>query len=200
MIPAAAMALSRKSRAAALSVASNTTLVILKLLVGVVCPSRSASSPREVEHLRLGAAVMGVSAVVNTGVSLYLLRVAKQEDSLALEADAHHLATDVYTSAGVGAGLLLVWVTGWHIVDPPVAIAVALLIARIGWPITVQASGQLMDRSLPPAEVADIEKVLRAEPAPSASTDSVRASPGATGTWTCTSCSLRRWVSARPTR
>jgi len=224
------MTLSRKSRAAALSVASNTTLVLLKLVVGVVSQSVSVLSEAihsandlvaaliafvstkvsdrpsderhpygygkaeslsgaveaalilvaalwivveavrklvhggEVEHLGLGAAVMGVSALVNTAISLYLFRVAKQEDSLALEADAHHLATDVYTSAGVGAGLLVVWLTGWHVVDPLVAIAVALLIARIGWQLTVQAGGQLLDRSLPPAELAEIEKAVRADP------------------------------------
>jgi cation diffusion facilitator family transporter len=230
MIPPAAMTLSRKSRAAALSVASNATLVLLKLVVGVVSQSVSVLSEAihsandllaaliafastrvsdrpsderhpygygkaeslsgaveaalillaalwivveavrklvqggEVEHLGLGAAVMGVSALVNTAISLYLFRVAKQEDSLALEADAHHLATDVYTSAGVAAGLLVVWLTGWHVVDPLVAIAVALLIARIGWQLTLQAGGQLLDRSLPPAEMAEIEKVLRADP------------------------------------
>jgi len=224
------MALSSKSRAAAVSVASNATLVVLKLIVGVVSRSVSILSEAihsandlvaaliaftstrvsdrpsneehpfgygkaeslsgaveaalillaalwivmeavrklvhggEVEHLGLGAAVMGLSAVVNTGVSLCLFRVAKREDSLALEADAHHLATDVYTSAGVAIGLLVVRLTGWHVVDPLVAIAVALLIARMGWGLTVQASGQLMDRRLPPEEVAEIEKALRAEP------------------------------------
>jgi cation diffusion facilitator family transporter len=229
MIAAATMALSRKSRAAAVSVASNTALVVLKVVVGVVSQSVSVLSEAihsandlvaaliafastrvsdrpsdrehpygygkaesisgaveaalimlaalwivveavrklfhggEVEHLGLGAAVMGVSALVNTVVSLYLFRVAKQEDSLALEADAHHLTTDVYTSAGVGAGLLVVWFTGWHVVDPLVAIAVALLIAHVGWKLTIQASGQLMDRSLPPAEVAEIEATLRAD-------------------------------------
>jgi cation diffusion facilitator family transporter len=112
----------------------------------------------------LGAAVIGVSALVNTAVSLYLFRVAKQEDSLALEADAHHLATEVRNSAGVAAGLLVAWLTGWPVVDPLVAIAVALLIARIGWQLTVQARGQLVDRSLPSAEVADTEKLLRAAP------------------------------------
>src|SRR5512135_54240 len=224
------MTLSRKSRAAALSVASNSTLVVLKLVVGVLSQSVSVLSEAihsandlvaaliafastkvsdrpsderhpygygkaesvsgaveaalillaalwivveaarklvhggEVEHVGLGAAVMGISALVNVAVSLYLFRVAKQEDSLALEADAHHLATDVYTSAGVAAGLLVVWLTGWHVVDPLVAIAVALFIARIGWQLTMQAGGQLLDRSLPPAEVAEIEKVLRADP------------------------------------
>jgi cation diffusion facilitator family transporter len=74
------------------------------------------------------------------------------------------LATDVYTSAGVGIGLLIVWFTGWHVVDPLVAIAVALLIARIGWKLTLQASGQLMDSRLPPEELAVIDKVLRGEP------------------------------------
>ncbi len=224
------MPLSRKSKAAGLSVASNTTLVVLKLVVGVVSGSvsvlseaihsandlvaaliafastRVADRPSdeehpygygkaesisgaveaalillaalwivveavrklvhggEVEHLGLGAAVMAASALVNTGISMYLFRVARQEDSLALEADAHHLATDVYTSAGVAAGLLVVWLTGWHVVDPLVAIAVALLIARIGWQLTVQASGQLMDRRLPAEEVTQIETLLRSEP------------------------------------
>jgi cation diffusion facilitator family transporter len=151
-------------KAESVSGAVEAALILVAALWIVVEAVRKLVRGGEVEHLGLGAAVMGVSALVNVAISAYLFRVAKQEDSLALEADAHHLATDVYTSVGVGAGLLVVWLTGWHVVDPLVAIAVALLIARIGWQLTRQAGGQLLDRSLPAAEVAEIEKVLRADP------------------------------------
>jgi cation diffusion facilitator family transporter len=90
--------------------------------------------------------------------------VARREDSLALEADAQHLSTDVYTSLGVGAGLLVVWVTGWHWLDPVAAIGVAALILTIGWKLTRQAMQHLMDSSLPAAEIETIEKILKAHP------------------------------------
>lgn len=107
---------------------------------------------------------MGVSALVNLVVSRHLRTVARREDSLALEADAQHLTTDVYTSVGVGIGLLVVWFTGWHWLDPVAAIGVALLIGSIGWKLTRQAMHHLMDSSLPPGEIAAIETVLRAQP------------------------------------
>lgn len=119
--------------------------------------------PRPVENLPLGIAVMGVSALLNTAVSRYLFRVAREEDSPALEADAQHLATDVYTSLGVVGGLALTGVTGWHLVDPLVAIAVALLILRIGWNLTTKSVHHLMDTQLPSAEVCRIEHILNGE-------------------------------------
>jgi cation diffusion facilitator family transporter len=127
----------------------------------------------EVEHLGLGTAVMTVSVVVNIFVSRYLFRVAKAEDSLALEADAHHLSTDVYTSLGVASGLAVVW--GWRtatngstaldIVDPIVAIGVALFILKIGIDLTRNAVGHLLDRRLPDDELETIQGILRRQPA-----------------------------------
>ena len=126
----------------------------------------------EVEHLGLGTAVMAVSVVVNLFVSRYLFRVAKAEDSLALEADAHHLSTDVYTSLGVASGLAVVW--GWRtatggstaldIVDPIVAIGVALFILKIGIDLTRNAVGHLLDRRLPDGELETIQGILRRQP------------------------------------
>jgi cation diffusion facilitator family transporter len=107
---------------------------------------------------------MVVSALLNTFVSRYLFKVARKEDSLALEADAQHLATDVYTSLGVAVGLFIVWITDWHFVDPLAAIAVALLIGHIGWKLTVNASKHLMDHGLPLDEVRQIEQIVNAEP------------------------------------
>jgi cation diffusion facilitator family transporter len=230
--------MSAKSRAAAVSVASNSCLVVLKLAVGYLSGSVSIVSEAihsandllaaaiawfavrtsdkkpdlehqyghgkiegisgaieaalivaaavwiiveavrkilhggEVEHLGVGTAVMLVSAAVNVFVSRHLFRVAKQEDSLALEADAHHLSTDVYTSLGVAAGLAVV--LGWRtvtggsraldIVDPIAAIAVALFILKIGIDLTKDAVGHLLDRRLPEAELETIHAILRGQP------------------------------------
>jgi cation diffusion facilitator family transporter len=127
----------------------------------------------EVEHLGAGTAVMAASVVVNILVSRHLFAVAKREDSLALEADAHHLSTDVYTSLGVACGLAVVW--GWRsltggstaldIVDPIVAVAVALFILKIGVDLTRTAVGHLLDRGLPDDELAVLHDILRRHPA-----------------------------------
>ena len=116
-----------------------------------------------VEHLGWGALVMMLSVVLNTSVARYLFRVAREEDSPALEADAHHLATDVYTSLGVTVGLIVVWLTGWYVLDPLVAMFVALLILRIGFTLTIRSLHHLMDSRLPLTEVSLIEEILNGE-------------------------------------
>ncbi|MFZ3371927.1 MAG: cation diffusion facilitator family transporter, partial [Desulfitobacteriaceae bacterium] len=85
-------------------------------------------------------------------VSTMLLKVAKKTDSVALEADGRHLRTDVYTSAGVFIGLLLIKITGWTMFDPLVAIAVALLICKAAFDLTKEAFMPLVDVSLPAVE------------------------------------------------
>lgn len=118
-----------------------------------------AGQRSELEH---GPAllVMGLSAVTNIVVSSYLFRVAHKHQSLALEADAWHLRADVWTSAGVFAGLLLVYFTDWHVVDPLVAVLVAAMILFQGSRIGLDALGQLVDRSLPEAERHLVESLL----------------------------------------
>lgn len=86
--------------------------------------------PSPVENIQIGSLVMGISAVVNFLVSRRLYKVARKTDSIALEADALHLKTDVLTSLGVAVGLTLIWFTHWTILDPAVAILVALMIIR----------------------------------------------------------------------
>ncbi|TLN13757.1 cation transporter, partial [bacterium] len=102
-----------------------------------------------VEHLGLGTAVMALSAVVNWFVSRYLFRVAKKTDSIALEADAWHLRADVYTSAGVLAGLGLIALTGLKLLDSIAAIAVAMLILKTSIDLTRNAVADLFDVRLP---------------------------------------------------
>jgi cation diffusion facilitator family transporter len=120
----------------------------------------------DVHRPLLGAGVMAISAGVNVLVSRMLFRVSRETDSLALEADAWHLRTDVWTSAGVlgaMAAIALGTRAGYpevHHLDPFAAIAIALLIARAAVEIARRSYDQLIDRSLPAAEIAKIEALL----------------------------------------
>jgi cation diffusion facilitator family transporter len=115
----------------------------------------------EVEMLTAGMAVMAVSAGVNIVVSRKLFRVAKETESLALEADAYHLMTDVWTSAGVLVALGVIFVTGWKVVDPIVAMVVAAMIFRAAYDITKRSCDGLLDKSLPDHEMRVLEVVMK---------------------------------------
>jgi len=118
-------------------------------------------------HPGLGVVVMGVSAVVNVFVSRMLFRVAKATDSVALGADAWHLRTDVWTSAGVLVGMAAISVgrrlgfPGIDLLDPIIALGVALVIVKAAWDIMAQSWGHLVDHSLPETEISMIESLLR---------------------------------------
>lgn len=120
--------------------------------------------PTPIEYLGLGMGVMAVSAGVNWFVSAYLFRVAKETESLALEADAHHLRIDVWTSLAVFAGLTAVALTGQYALDPLIAIAVALLIVRVAWDLMRESAMHLLDEGLPPAEMATLKEILESDP------------------------------------
>jgi cation diffusion facilitator family transporter len=113
-----------------------------------------------VEHLGLGSAVMAISAVINWFVSRYLFHVARETDSVALEADAWHLRADVYTSAGVLAGLGLIFFTKLTILDSVAAIAVAVLIIKSSVELTKSAAADLFDTRLPREDEEIIRKIL----------------------------------------
>lgn len=113
-----------------------------------------------IELTELGIGVMFISAVTNIVVSRLLYRVAKNTDSLALEADARHLSADVYTSLGVMVGLIAIKITGLNILDPIVAIGVALFITKTAWMITRKSFGGLVDEKLPSEEEATIESSI----------------------------------------
>lgn len=121
---------------------------------------RKLMHPEEPGVLGLGVIVMAVSAVVNAFVSRRLYKVARETDSVALEADALHLKTDVITSAGVGVGLALMWITGWIIMDPIIAIMVALLIIYESWMLLRRAFSPLIDTALSPEEIQKLEHIL----------------------------------------
>lgn len=113
-----------------------------------------------VEKPGLALGVMLLSGTVNIFVSRYLHRIARRTHSLALEADATHLRTDVYSSLGIFAGLLLVTISGIHALDPIIAILMALFITIEGVLILRRSFGGLLDTSLSGTELAEVETVL----------------------------------------
>jgi cation diffusion facilitator family transporter len=121
---------------------------------------KKLTSDNKIESLGLASLVMFISAGVNIYVSRKLYKVAKETDSIALEADALHLKTDVYTSAGVGAGIILIWFTGWYFFDPIIAIIVALFIIKESYELLIKAYSPLLDTSLSKKELETIENIL----------------------------------------
>ena len=215
-----------KSRAAAVSVASNSTLILLKIVAGILTGSisliaeavhstmdlaaaiiaffsvRISDNPADDEHpfghgkaenvsgvvegllifvaagiiiyeaikkiitgprleyVEIGIGMMALSIVVNVIVSRYLLKVAKHTDSVALEADAKHLTTDVLTMIGVLVGLVLARITGLAIFDPITALVVAAMIIKAAYDITKKSFGGLMDTRLPKSEEDTIAAII----------------------------------------
>ncbi len=136
-------------------------LILVAAIIIVYESVRRIVAMEEIDQPPLGVAMMGASVVVNIGVSRHLLRVSRETESVALEADALHLSTDVWTSAGVMLALVVIWLTGWQWVDPAVAIAVAVLIGMAAYRLTRRTLAHLVDAPLPPENVEVIKAVLR---------------------------------------
>jgi cation diffusion facilitator family transporter len=114
----------------------------------------------ELDSIAIGSIVMLISAVVNFIVSRRLYKVARKTNSVALEADALHLKTDVYTSLGVAVGLGLIMVTGINWLDPVVAICVALFILRESYFLLRKAFTPLLDTAWGTDEIEELQKIL----------------------------------------
>lgn len=121
--------------------------------------------PQPLENVRLGVMLAVLAAAVNGALALLLFRIARRERSAALEANASHLLTDVYTSVGVIVAVVLVGLTGWDILDPLIALAVAANIVRVGVDVMRRSISNLLDQRLPDSEEAIILAVLEKAPA-----------------------------------
>ncbi len=108
----------------------------------------------------LGLALSAGSSVINLAVGLVLIREGRKHRSITLVADGKHLLTDVWTSAGVLVGVALVALSGWDVLDPIVAIVVALNILRIGYGLVKQSVVGMLDAALPTEDVAVVNGVL----------------------------------------
>jgi cation diffusion facilitator family transporter len=116
--------------------------------------------PQPLENVGVGLAVSVAAALLNGAVALVLLRTGREHRSITLEADGRHLLTDVWTSAGVVVGVVLVPLTGWLRLDPLVAFAVGCNIVWTGWHLVRRSLDALLDRSLPATDLASLQAVL----------------------------------------
>lgn len=117
-------------------------------------------NPVPLEQLGLGLLISAAASLINLGVALVLMRAGKRYNSITLEADARHLMTDVWTTAGVLAGIALVWLTGYERLDPIIAILVAFNILFTGYRLVLRSSRGLMDRALPAEDTAAVKAIL----------------------------------------
>jgi cation diffusion facilitator family transporter len=118
------------------------------------------TDPRPIEDPWLGIGVSAVASAINGSVAWVLFRAGRRLDSITLRADAHHLMTDVWTSAGVLAGVALVELTGWTLLDPLVALAVATNIVWMAGRLLLESAHGLLDKTIPEGEQASLEALL----------------------------------------
>ena len=134
-------------------------ILIAALGIGVAAVPRLLQ-PQPLENVNSGLIVSVGASVINLAVALVLLRVGKRQRSITLEANAHHLLTDVWTSVAVIVGVAVVVFTGWNWLDPVVALLVAANIIFTGVMIVRRSVLGLMDTALTPADLQAIQAVL----------------------------------------
>jgi len=137
-------------------------LLILVVAIGIISAAIDRLlHPRELDQLGLGLAVSIAASTINFIVARILMDQGRKRISITLEADAQHLMTDVWTSAGVIVGVAIAGFTGWTILDPVVAIAVAINIVWTGYHLVRRSVAGLMDATLPTKEKNTIENVMK---------------------------------------
>jgi cation diffusion facilitator family transporter len=152
------------------------TLILVASILIIYTAVRRFLHPMQLTDLSLGLGIALAASGINLGVARFMLRMAKRHDSIALEADAQHLMTDVWTSVGVVAALGVVALAppGWTILDPIVAVFVALNIIRTGMSLIRRSMAGLMDSSLSETEIQQIEEAIRSSADPSTAFHSLR--------------------------
>lgn len=135
-------------------------LIVVAALLIIAEVWRAWQNPAPIEQPWEGLAVNGAAAAVNAFWALILIRNGRREKSPALEADGHHVMTDVVTSVGVIAGLVGAVLTGWHFLDPLLALVVAINILWQGWKVIGSSLDGLMDRAVPVEENIRIRDII----------------------------------------
>jgi len=136
------------------------TLILVAAAAIAIAAVDRLVTPQPITSIGTGVAISVVASAVNLGVAVVLRRAGRQHRSIALEADAKHLMTDVWTTAGVIVAIFLVAATGWQRLDPLVALAVAAHILWAGVTLIRRSFLGLLDRALPADERRAIETVL----------------------------------------
>jgi cation diffusion facilitator family transporter len=151
-----------RSKAEYFSSGAEGALILVAAIAILIPAVERVIHPRPLEGVGYGLAVAVAASVLHMVVARILLRAGRAHRSITLEADGHHLMTDVCTSAGVVLAVGLVAITGWQRLDPLVAIGVALNILRMGWTLMRRSASGLLDRALPREDVEQIKSVLDA--------------------------------------
>ncbi|GAB2752823.1 cation diffusion facilitator family transporter [Terrabacter koreensis] len=142
------------------SAAVEGMMIFVAAVVIVVSAVERFIRPQPIENVGLGLAISVVASLVNGAVAMVLLRAGRQHRSLTLTADGKHLMTDVWTSAGVVVGVLVVALTGIERLDPVVAFLVGLNIIWTGWKLVRESTEGLMDIAMPKEDNAAIAEIL----------------------------------------
>lgn len=136
-------------------------LLILAAAVSIAYTSvERLLHPQAIESFGIGLMVTLAATLINLATARILMKVGRKHNSITLEADAHHLLTDVWTSVGVIVAVALVWLTGWLWLDPAIALLVAANIVLTGWKLLHRSASGLMDESIPDEQIESIEAVL----------------------------------------
>jgi cation diffusion facilitator family transporter len=142
-------------------------LLIIVAAVGIaVYATHRLIEPELLESLGIGSVLVAVAAVVNLVVARILLRVGRAHHSIVLEADGHHLMTDVWTTVGVLVALGLVWLTGRLWIDPLLALLLAANITWTGCTLLWRSFNGLMDHALPEEEQAKVRRAIESQLGP----------------------------------
>ncbi len=137
-------------------------ILIIGAALGIIwAAAHRLVDPEPLEQVGLGVGLSLLSSALNGLLAWTMFKAAEAHRSVALQGDARHLVTDVWTSGGVVLGLVAVHLTGWLWLDPLVAIGVALNILREGWHLVYASSQALLDEAVEPEVLAQIDEVLR---------------------------------------
>jgi cation diffusion facilitator family transporter len=135
-------------------------LIVLAAIGIVVAAINRIYHPRMLEELNIGMALSLFATLINFITSRILMHYGRKHNSITLEADAKHLMTDVWTTIGIVVGIILVKLTHWQLLDPLMAIAVALSIVYTGAKLIIRSTDGLMDSKLSEKELILIRKIL----------------------------------------
>jgi cation diffusion facilitator family transporter len=156
------------------------TLIVIAAIAIIVSAIQRLIAPVKLESLGIGTGLSAVAAAINFGVAWMLLRVGKRHHSIVLEADGHHLMTDVLTSVGVVFGVGLVLLTKWDWPDPTVAILVAINIVWTGYKLIRRSFNGLMDHALTDEEQAQLRSIITERMEPGTTFHALRTRRGGT--------------------
>ena len=151
------------SKAEYFSSAVEGVMIFVAASVILVIGIQRLLNPQPLEQVGIGLLISVVAGIINGVVAVVLIRAGRRHNSITLRADGNHLMTDVITSVGVVVGVGLVWLTGWEILDPILAIGVGLNILWTGWKLVSESTAGLMDESLPKETNARLREILAAK-------------------------------------